>query len=236
MLQAHPPKDPVHFCNYIQKILRNNAAAYVKEVYNRDSRLPKLDPAFPHRFQHLSSVLLNMEGGAVPAFHHLVWAKTKLLRLEDTWFISRNVVKVDEGSNTMLCEEVDETIQRLLQRQHNFRKPCQIRCASFPSYYDAAKARRNLFTEWIKVDDDKDLAAGYKCWHFYNERLMLMLNHHAWLETRHKVLVATGNVLPPELAEYILEYALASEGVPSKMEVRDPQTRRMQPEYSACKH
>ncbi|KAK4953404.1 hypothetical protein LTR10_009114 [Elasticomyces elasticus] len=205
----------------------------------------KRNPVFARKALSLLCTLLYIEdGGLYHAFHELVWTKANLLRLD--WYLPVTLDEIETLGNA-----VDVIIETLLSTAHHSPvaetpmafnpgllslRPVTIKTAGF---YNVAQARHMFETVWEHRECEEDDPSFYMdindargksvggCWHAHNEHLTDLLNEHAYEEVEHRVYVATAHVLPPELVEEVLEYALMLEGLSINYEVRDPETGRV---------
>ncbi|KAK5676829.1 hypothetical protein LTS10_010593 [Elasticomyces elasticus] len=215
MLKVKPPRDTAHFHSYVKRILNASVDDYSRRYRATPHyaiQFPPREPEFARRSVGLICNLLKMDAGKAAGFHLLIWGKIKLLRNYDD-------SPVDGGDANRYRSLFDRAIEALLKRQrYSGYASCVSVSEPFPDYYDVARARRDLYAEWhhtdcdedeIKEDDDDSPRIPGQCWHRNNEALMVSLNKHAYCEVKQNVCLATEHVLPPELVEYVLEFALS---------------------------
>ncbi|KAK5719729.1 hypothetical protein LTR17_015180 [Elasticomyces elasticus] len=257
-LKAHPPTDAAHFANYVRSRISDSIdtcareAPAIRQAWDHSKRGDseygywKVDrnPTFARKALRLIFTLLQIkDGGAFYAFHELGWAKANLLRLD--WYLPVTLAEIETQGNL-----VDHTIEVLLDNASHTEVSMRLDLGMFgqvsfktATYYNEAQASHMFDSVWEQRECEEDDEAFYKdiydargksvggCWHAYNEHLTEMLNEHAYEEVEYCVYVATAHVLPPELVEEVLEYALMLEGMSINYEVRDPKTGRTKAKY-----
>ncbi|KAK5704822.1 hypothetical protein LTR97_001931 [Elasticomyces elasticus] len=257
-LQAHPPTDAAHFANYVRSRISDSIdtcareAPAIRHAWDHSKRGDSeygywkvdRDPTFARKALRLIFTLLQIkDGGAFYAFHDLVWAQANLLRLD--WYLPVTLADIETQGNL-----VDHTLEVLLDNASHNEVAMRVDLGMFgqvsfktATYYNVAQASHMFDSVWKQRECEEDDEAFYEdiydargksvggCWHAYNEHLTGMLNEHAYEEVEHCVYVATAHVLPPELVEEVLEYALMLEGMSINYEVRDPKTGRTKAKY-----
>ncbi|KAK3629466.1 hypothetical protein LTR56_018005 [Elasticomyces elasticus] len=258
-LEAHPPTDAAYFAHYVRCRITECIDVCAREASNLRLRATHPgpawywkvdpDPAFARKALRLICMLLYIEtDGLFYAFQELVWAKANILRLD--WYLPVTLAEIETLGNA-----VDTIIETLLNAAHH--APVARRRTSFEPglldlpripvktavFYNVAQASHMLDTAWEKrecesldpafrmdITDNRAKSVG-GCWHAYNEHLTEMLNGHAYEEIHLCVYVATAHLLPAELVEVVLEFALLLEGMSINYEVRDPETGRTKAKY-----
>ncbi|KAK5684507.1 hypothetical protein LTS10_004377 [Elasticomyces elasticus] len=257
LLQAHPPKDAVHFGSHVQRWLSEDLKAVYQANVTAHDTARDMNPEGPNYFEwhveedqdflpkrlRLIFFILTLQDGAVAAFHLFVWAKTHLLR--NHWALPFGDKDLEELGNG-----VDEMITRLLWRHPSHHQPLGMAFKpsildlgvlrpSLSDYYDAAKARRDFHREWStwecseqNVDflDYEGTNVG-PCWHAHNAYLIKLLDDRAHEEIEHNVRLAIQHVLPEELIEEVINYLLPLEEVPYRPEFRLEETGEWNGEY-----
>ncbi|KAK5730202.1 hypothetical protein LTR15_000136 [Elasticomyces elasticus] len=241
MLKVKPPRDTAHFHAYVKRMLTASVDDHSRRYRATPQyaiQFPAREPDFARRSVGLICNLLKMDGSKAAGFHLLIWGKIKLLRNYD----DSPVEGIDANRYRPLF---DRAIEALLKRQrYSGYASCVSISEPFPDYYDVARARRDLYAEWhhtgcdedeIREDDQDSPRIPGQCWHRRNEALMASLNDHAYREVKQNVFLATAHVLPPELVECVLDFALECEDVPVCPGLRDEGVAYLRA-YDACRN
>ncbi|KAK3643171.1 hypothetical protein LTR56_010318 [Elasticomyces elasticus] len=258
LLDAHPPRDAVHFGKHVhhwlseglQSFIRTSEASYraareLNENVYWDWECED-DPTFAPKRVRLILALLSLPGGFIPGYQELVWAKCNLLQKH------RHLPTTFEQIET-LGNGIGTTIEMLFHyppgSNHNRTlsllgicgvKRLRLHCTS-SDYYDTVRARRTFYKAWKEMICEDDCtydsiknhhgSTGGPCWHGFNTFLMTELTWRAHAELKHNVKVAAQHILPQELLDEIFEYSLLLEDLPFNPDIRDEETGEYNWEY-----
>ncbi|TKA67313.1 hypothetical protein B0A55_09067 [Friedmanniomyces simplex] len=230
-LQARPPSDPARFAAYI----RSTWYSHTANTRKRGERT-KADVIedIMRKLMHLSRKLALLPESAFQAFHTLMWLKAKVIRRYSIF------AEIDIGP---WSREADVLFEQLLRRPRPKHTPSPSDGVDtkepgshqqYPAYYDCSSARRELWRAYAREDCSAIAQSSVRlpgrptdspvCFHAWAERMLGLLNKHAYQEIEQNVWLAVGAHLPEELAEQVFQYALAAEEVPPLRGMRHEDT------------
>ncbi|KAK4902559.1 hypothetical protein LTR27_000496 [Elasticomyces elasticus] len=268
LLKSHPPKDAVHFGACVHQWLSTDleavsqAAEAARDAAFADGAVygwkVQDDSTFLTKRLSLIFALLSLEGGVVPAYHELVWAKVNFTRVHYT--LPTTLVQVEQLGNgidraigRILSYEPGDTLRR---RDPNGRVYGVTDICTLPlriwgetmvrikrdsaEYLDTVGVRRMFYRAWRMRDcgnhqknhitDSRRREVG-PCWHAHNAGLMEQLTWRSHEELEHNAMVAAGSALPRELVDEITDYLIILESLPLDPNIRDTETGEYNWEY-----
>ncbi|TKA82722.1 hypothetical protein B0A55_01282 [Friedmanniomyces simplex] len=230
-LQARPPSDPARFAAYIRSTWYSHAANTRKRGERTKTEVIE---DIMCKLMHLSRKLASLPESAFQAFHTLMWLKAKVIRR----YSSFTEIHIGQWSR-----EADVLFEQLLRRPRPRHTPSPSggmdpkelgSYQQYPAYYDCSSARRELWRAYAGEDCSAIAQFSVRlpgrptdslvCFHAYAERMLGLLNKHAYQEIEQNVWLAVGAHLPEELAEQVFQYALAAEEVPPLRGMRHEDT------------